>query len=273
MLLAARQSPTRVGSRRRWPSTRGCTVDRRHDEAGLFRHLLEDPLGIVRGWYQPRARSVLAGVRLEPAGSPVNGNPGRLQPRRGQKAGVRRGRDGIAPVRPRGQRGPPRLDGLQQRQAGIDRLVDLVDVDAHQHAERMPGDVVGRDGRSARVVAQVGIDLLLEHRLGEGAVRLREPDHPGAGRVVLAAGAERRPRPVDLDLAEVEDVQQLVGGERVPLDRRHDERVGRLVAVDPVAVNAVEVLHPARAVLRHVLKRGEGRNLAVLDDVAQAPYG
>ena len=76
---------------------------------------------------------------------------------------------------------------------------------------------------------------------------------------------------MDLHLARVQQLEQLVGLERVPLVGADDERIRRLVPVDPVAVHAVVVLHPRGPMLRHLLERREDRREAVVDDVAQPP--
>jgi hypothetical protein len=59
---------------------------------------------------------------------------------------------------------------------------------------------------------------------------------------------------MDLDLAEVEDLEKLSEGMGVPLLFRNDESIRRLVALDPVAVDSIEVREPLPPVLREVVR-------------------
>ena len=143
--------------------------------------------------------------------------------------------------------------------------------DPHQHPERVAGHVIGRLGRPARKEAEIRIHLLLEHRLGEGAVGLRRLDDVGPGRILRAIGRERRGGAIDLDVREFEDLQHLVGRVRIALRRRDDEGVRALAVVHPVTVHAVEVVEPLAPVLRHVRHAGQRRCDAVVHLLPERP--
>ena len=243
------------------------------DEAGPGGDLLQHPFGVAGGRRDPCAGvEAHAARQIERLGGAEDRHARRLQLRGGDERRVRRRRNGVRPTRPRRARRARRNDLGQQLQVGPERPFDPPDVDAQQQAEGVAGDVVRRDWRPAGVMPKVRIFLLLQHRLGEGAVRLRERHDPGPGRISCAAGAERRSGAVDLHLAEMEDLQQLVRLERVALIGRDDEGVRRLVPLHPVPVHLVEILQPPDAVLRHLLESGEHCDPAVLDDVGQPPY-
>ena len=99
--------------------------------------------------------------------------------------------------------------GVAALERGLERLVHRIDRDAHQHPQRVAGDIVGRLGRSTREGPEIGIVLLLEQRLGEGAVGLRRLDHVRSGRILLAVGREGRRGAMDLHVAQLENLEHL----------------------------------------------------------------
>ena len=76
---------------------------------------------------------------------------------------------------------------------------------------------------------------------------------------------------MDLDVAELQDVEHLEGGVGVALAGRHHERIGPLVVVHPVAVHLVEVVQPLLAVAGHVRHARQGRGDAVFHLLRERP--
>ena len=131
----------------------------------------------------------------------------------------------------------------------------------------MRGDVIGRNGRSAGVVTEIGIFLHFEHRFRESAVGLVERNNPRAFLKVPSVGVERRARPMDLDLTRVQDVEQSQRRVRITLLFRNDEGKRRLVVLHPVTMDAVEVLEPRRAIFREMGEAAENGRDAVIHDL------
>ncbi len=134
----------------------------------------------------------------------------------------------------------------------------------------MGGDVVGRLRRAARIEAQIGVVLRLQHRRGEAAGRLADQDDVRAGRELDAICHDRLDCLLNLDRASAQHIQQLGGGDRVGLAGGDDECVRR-AGLDSVALDREEIAHPAVAPDGGGVERGPGGDRVVVDDVAQRP--
>jgi hypothetical protein len=80
---------------------------------------------------------------------------------------------------------------LDLRERAVEALQDAIELHPHLERQRVPGVVIGRPGRPARVQQIVGIVLRLEHVEHVGPERLRGLHNVGAGRIRLARDGER----------------------------------------------------------------------------------
>ena len=122
-------------------------------------------------------------------------------------------------------------DGVDPLELGLEGLLDLVAEDAHLEGQCPGRVVVGGDRGAAGVLPHVGIFLLFEQGPGEGLVGLGRLDHERPGVVEPAAGDEVGLGLMDLDPADLQDLEHLERRRIVPLDGRDDEGV-RLALVD-----------------------------------------
>src|ERR1051326_9549772 len=79
---------------------------------------------------------------------------------------------------------------------------------SHEQRQRVRRDVVGALGRTARILAAIGIVLWLEQCLCERRIRLAQDDHVRARRVTLSLDGECLLRGPDLDVATMQDPEQ-----------------------------------------------------------------
>ena len=124
------------------------------------------------------------------------------------------------------------------------RVLDEHRVYAEQHPQRPGGDVVRRFRWRVRRPPHFGIRLLLEHVLCVAREHLRHRDHERAGAIGRAVRLERRVRPVDLDAAHMELVDEMRGFAHVVLALdRHQNRGQRafLSVLDRLPVHFVDL--------------------------------
>src|SRR5437879_3423426 len=117
------------------------------------------------------------------------------------------------------------------RTAGRCRTANLSDVEAEEERQRVRRDVVRSLRRTVRILAQVGVALPLEQRLGEAAERLLGEYDVATRGIAHATHVDRGRRLAHLDLAALQRVEQSLKCRPVRLCLRDNE--GRRPGVTP----------------------------------------
>src|ERR1035438_2290750 len=81
----------------------------------------------------------------------------------------------------------------------IESIQDAIELDAHLERQRVSGDIVGRNGRTAGITEIVGVILRFEHIENVGAKGLRSLDNPGTCWIMFARDVEDRGGAMDCD--------------------------------------------------------------------------
>ncbi len=163
------------------------------------------------------------------------------------------------------------LDLVDLFQLRLERTLDLHGVHAHQQRQCLRGHVVRPLRGSAGILAQVGIMLAFEQRLGVATVGLRELDDVRAGAVRRTIGSEVRFRALHFHHTEAQRVEHLHRGRRILLVGRDHERVRPAAALHLVFAQPIEIAHVLQAVLRDVMQHLFVSDQLVVHDVAQVP--
>ena len=221
-----------------------------------------------------------AGTRSVPAGKRASAFRERLQrpahPRRllasSRPSDRARRRCGRARAAGRGPRPAPAERRVRRRhERRLERRRDRLHLDAEQQRQRVRGHVVGPPRRAARAVAQVGIALPLEQRLGErrspAAASARRASPPGSAGPRPSNGARR---PLDLDLPRAQHVDEPRDGRRVALSCGSTNANGSRRALARRLASSAVRSQCSRFARRVLQDRERGVELR-LDDVAQPP--
>ncbi len=125
--------------------------------------------------------------------------------------------------------------------------------------------------RPALIMRQFGIRVVPQHRLGEGAIGLRQPDDPGSRRIGDAVGGEFCGRFLHLHRGEIEDLQHLGRRHRVPLGLRHQIGCRALFFGHRIHADGMETPQPHFTVPCGIAEAGHDGGIVVVDDIPETP--
>ena len=120
----------------------------------------------------------------------------------------------------------------QLRERSVECVENPVELDPHRERQRVPGRIIGRGRRTARIRNVVRMILRLEHVHHVRPERLGRFHDERVRRIRLAVHGERRRRAQDRDAGLDERVDELRRGAEVRLIGRDDERAGHDPRVD-----------------------------------------